>query len=473
MDNNKPFKVILINPFYSRIILKNGMSFHYHKTFQPLCLAYTAALCKQENIEVEIIDANVEKISSSDPYWKTLKADLFCVTTASIDNWQCPFLELDDVKSIIESLNTKNNILTFGPLVTEKPAHTLEILGKRVIGVRGEPEFTLLSLITHIRNGTPWENIPGISYFNEKSQVIQDNENAPSFDINKLPQPAYSLLPMNKYKYEIMGKDFCVMETSRGCPYQCNFCLTSMYREVYKNRDPKKVVEDIKYLQQNFGVKNIFFIDLEFTIRKKETIALCQEICNQNIHIDYAIQARVDKVDDEVLHWLRKSGCKLIHFGVESGNPEILQSTNKMVTLEQIQAAFSRTKKAGIKRLAYFTFGHPTETKEDILQTIAFAKKLNPDYASFVIIIPYPGLPIYNETNPSVFYVGANKNLTVKELETLRKKALRDFYMQPKYILSRLASIKSINDIKVLWMGFNELFIPLVNLKAFRLKNTP
>jgi anaerobic magnesium-protoporphyrin IX monomethyl ester cyclase len=465
-STQQPFKVILINPAYTKIIQKEGMSFHYHKVVQPISLGYIASLCRSVGISVEIIDANVESIASDATLWGTLEADLFLVSTASADNWQCPFLEVDDIKEIIGRLKTNKPVITLGPLVTEKPAEVLKVLGKHVIGVRGEPEFTSLDLITHIKEDTDWSKIDGISFINTKTGKVQNNKTAADFDINALPRPAYDLLPMKKYRYEILGENFCLMEASRGCSYKCNFCLKTMFRDVYKNRDPKAIVADIKHLQEKYGVRNIFFIDLEFTIRKKETIAFCKELVNQGVNIRYAIQARADRVDDDILYWLKKSGCSLIHFGVESGDPEILKYTNKMITLDAIKDGFSRTKKIGIKTLAYFTIGHPPETREDVLKTLAFSKELNPDYASFVIIIPYPGLPIYDENKPSPFYLGANKNIPLKELEELRKKGIFEFYTRPKYVAQRLTSIRSFDDVKVLWMGFTKLFIPLTGKSA-------
>lgn len=442
------------------------MSFHYHKIFQPICLGYLATLCRDAGMNVEIIDANAEAISSDDPFWSTLQADVFVVTTASNDNWQCPFLELDDVKKIIDNLLTKQPILTYGPLVTEASEYTLRSLGKQVIGIRGEPEFPLFEVIQSIRTGKDWRIIDGISFTDLHTGEICNTKPAKSFPLDALPRPAYDLFPMEKYYYEIMGNHFCTMETSRGCPYQCNFCLKSMFGDTYNMRNPKKVVEDMIFLHEHYGVKNFFFHDLEFTIRKKETLALCKEICSSGLKINYAIQARADRVDEDILLALKKSGCTLIHFGVESGDPDILRFTKKMITLDKIKDGIRRTKDKGIKTLAYFTIGHPPEKREDILRTISFSKELNPDYASFVIIIPYPGLPIHNKSNPAILYVGANDNLSLSELEELRKKGIKEFYLRPSYILQRFFTIRSLEEFKVLWTGFTKLFIPLLMKRA-------
>jgi len=460
-SENYSFKVTLINPAYDKILKTKGMSFHYHKILQPISLAYIASLCRSNGMKVEIIDANVDQISSSDELWETLNSDVFVVTTASLDNWQCPFFNIDEVKNIIQRLKTRNPVLTVGPIISEKPSYVLKEFGDNVIGIRGEPEFTTIKVIKNIRNKKNWKIIDGISFIDPETGIIQNNNPAEVFNIDALPKPAYDLLKMDKYTYEIFGDKLCLMEFSRGCPYKCNFCLKTMYRDIYKTRDPKKIVDEIEYLKEKFKVKNIYFIDLEFTISKWNTIALCKEIVNRNIEINFAIQTRVDGVDDELLHWLKKSGCKLIHFGVESGDQEILKSTNKMITIEKIEDAFFRTKKMKIKTLGYFTIGHPTEKREHILKTIEFAKRLNPDYASFVLVIPYPGTALYDENNSEILYLKVNENLELDELEKLRKKALLEFYLRPEYIVGKLFSIRSLKDIKMLWMGFTKLFIPL------------
>lgn len=459
--NKNPFKVVLINPAFQKIIRQKGMSFHYHKKLQPLCLAYIASLCRTKGIEVQIVDANIEGISSTDKYWKTLQADVFVITTASLDNWQCPFLDLDDIRQIMDRIHSKNPFITYGPLVTEKPEFVLEKLGQPCIGVRGEPEFTAFEVIRRIYEKKEWKDVEGISYIDTKTKRCVSTKAPAPFPLSSLPTPAYDLLPMHKYVYEILGDHFCAMEASRGCPFRCTFCLKNMYRNTYSPQEPKRIIEEIKRVQKEYSVRNIFFIDLEFTIHKQNTIALCKEIIDNHIKIRYAIQARVDSVDDELLYWLKKSGCVLIHYGVESGDAEILKATNKKVTCEQIEDAFSRIRKAGIKTVAFFTLGHPAEKREDILKTIEFSKKLNPDYASFVIIIPYPGTAIYTKQDLSVLYLGANKNMSLEELENLRKKAIRDFYVRPRYIWMKILSVRDSEDIKTLWRGFRELFIPL------------
>jgi anaerobic magnesium-protoporphyrin IX monomethyl ester cyclase len=453
----------LINPYHEHVIKRTeGFSFQYNKKVQPLCLAYIAALLRKEKIKAKIIDANIEAISPKSEFWSTINSEIVVLTTAQIDNWQCPYYELDLIKEIRYNLPKKTKVIITGPHGTANAEEIMKVFGNDVIVVRGEPEFTTLEIVKKLIKGKDFSDVDGISFYNKEGKLIHKKP-AEMFNINNLPIPAYDLLPMEKYHYEIMGDNFSLIESSRGCPYKCNFCLKNMYRDVYKNRDPKTVVEEIKYLQKNFNVKNLFFIDLEFTIRKWDTINLCKEIVKQGVKISYAIQARADKVDDETLYWLKKSGCSLIHFGVESGNPNILAYTNKMITLDKIDDGVARTKKAGIKTLCFFILGHAPETREQIIETINFAKKLNPDYASFVVLIPYAGTPIHNpEGKSQFFYLGGSNTLSLQDLEKLRRRAIREFYIRPRYIASRISQVRSLEDIKVLWRGFNDLFIPLV-----------
>lgn len=454
-------KAILINPLFDHVIKrKEGFSFQYNKIVHPLELGYIATLLRNEGISPQIIDANALSIPSTSENWRKLKADVFVIVTASIDNWQCPFYEFEVIKEIKNTLPKNAQVIITGPHGTANAEEIIKMFGNDIIVVRGEPEFTVFNLIKSLKEKKDYSKMDGITFI-KKGKLIH-NKPAAMFDINLLPMPAYDLMPMDKYHYEIMGDKFCLMESSRGCPFKCNFCLKNMYRDVYKNRDPKKVVAEMKYVRDNYGVKNIFFIDLEFTIRKWDTLALCKEIVAADLGMRFAIQARADKVDDETLMWLKKAGCVLIHFGVESGDPDILKYTNKMITLEQIEDGVKRTKKAGIETLCFFIFGHEPETREQILKTISFAKKLNPDYASFVVLIPYAGTVIHkpSEGKP-FFYTGGSKALSLEELEELRKKAIREFYLRPRYVVGKLKQIRGIDDIKVLWRGFNDLFLPL------------
>lgn len=460
-------KITLINPAYGIVNKFGEVSMQYNKLVQPTCLAYIASMLKDKGHKADIIDANINRTPSNASIWQEIDSDIVVLTTASLNNWQCPYYPITPVSDIAKTLTKRNiKVIINGPHGTSNPEYIFEECGPEVIVVRGEPEVTTVKVIDALLGKNSLAAIPGIDYFD--NGLIHHTKEAQMFDLNLLPIPAYDLLPMEKYKYEILGHNFALMEASRGCPYPCRFCLKNMYRNVFTNRDPKKVVEEMEYLNKNFNVKNIFFIDLEFTINRNKTIELCKEIINSGLKINWAIQARADHVDDELLEWMAKAGCKIIHFGVESGDPNILKATDKLITLDKIEDAFRRTREKGIKSLGYFLLGHPGETKEQIERTIEFAKKLNPDYASFLIIIPYPGTKFYRkpEDDSNICLPTASYTLSMEELEKLRKHAVREFYLRPAYIINKIKSIKTKEDISVIFDSFKNLFMPLVTNKS-------
>ena len=448
------------------------MSLWYNKIFQPLSLMRTATLLREDGHNVEIIDANALKKQPRSQYWSELDAEAVIVTTSSLDKWQCPFLNLDAVKDILVQLNPNIFVILNGAHGTTSTEYVFTELNPNLI-VRGEPEFTNREIIRKLSAKENYFSLAGISY--KASGKIIDNPIPPPIDVDQLPLPAYDLIEMPRYNYELMGNRFIIMETSRGCPFRCKFCLLNMYRKKYSARNIESVLDEVEMLQKRYGIRNIFFYDLEFVLPKKRERAIdfCKAILKRKLKFKWAIQTRVDSVNNEVLFWMRKAGCVLIHYGVESGNPDILKTTQKGIRIDQIQRAFKETRKNGIRSLDYFLFGHPTEKREDILRTIQFAKELNPNYASFVIAMPYPGTEYYDKVDKKrqQFPLTASLHLSPKELESLRKRAIREYYLRPSYFVSQLSRFRSWEEIKILFKGVQKVFLPLITNSSSKTEN--
>ena len=184
----------------------------------------------------------------------------------------------------------------------------------------------------------------------------------------------------------------------------------------------------------------------------------------RNLKINWDIRARVDTVDKETLKAMKETGCQRIHYGVEAGTQKILNVLRKGITLEQAEKAFRITKKIGIQTLGFFMLGSPQETKEDILQTIKFAKKLKPDFAVFSVTTPYPATDLYRmgleqkvlpydywkefAENPNLDFKPQfwEKELSREELLSLFTKAYRSFYFRPNYIFKRILRVRSAKE---------------------------
>ena len=282
---------------------------------------------------------------------------------------------------------------------------------------------------------------------------VYTNEYAVIKNLDQLSFPAFELLPIGKYYSASTNKKSMSLNVSRGCPYSCNFCANPS-QLVYRYFSIPTVIEQIKYLISEHQVQHIEFLDLIFTVNKRNTKALCQAIIDNGLHFDWGCQTRVDQVDQELLQIMRKAGCKKIAFGVESGSEKIRAATGKFISDEKLLSTFDTCREIGIQCMAYFVMGHPGETLADLQSTISFSKKLNPFNAVFIRMIPLPDIDVFSVgiaegaypkdiwysymkgQAPHPRYVPAT--ITVDELDRMYRKAFIGFYIRWKTILNYL-----------------------------------
>lgn len=414
----------LINPYFD-FEQQNVIN----KKFQPLCLGYIASLIRYK-VRVRIIDANALQIKSQDLVIP--ESDYYIINTADIDRWQCPIIDLTPVYTLIDKIKKVSNnpkIFIIGPHGTVDSSQF-----KDVVVIQNAPEIQVAEAILGFK---------------------------PINDYTEMPIPAYDLMPMELYDYDVMGRPFSLMESTRGCPFNCIFCSKVMFPKTYSIRDLGIVIDEIKYLVKNFGVKYIWFIDLEFCTDKNRVIDFCNRLISQNIKVKWCIQSRVDTVNPKLLETMKRAGCDIIQFGVESGVQEIIDKANKKITIEQVTKTFKECNRLGIKTVAYFTIGNFGESREQVMQTIRFAKRLNPWYASFNIVVSRKGATLSEKTGQDEYQTIYSNGLNHDELKTLRRKAILSFYLRPAYILKRLYYLRTVNDWLILWRAFRNYFLPV------------
>ena len=197
------------------------------------------------------------------------------------------------------------------------------------------------------------------------------------------------------------------MLTSRGCPYNCSFCFKGIVGRTYRQRTPENIVAEIRQLIDRYGVRNFYFIDDLFTINVKRLEAILDYFIEQNLDVRWQCLARVDRVNPDLLKKMHRAGCRQIHFGIESGNPEILKKTAKHINLDQVRQAIDWTEDAGIMSKGYFILGLPGDNDETMNETIGFATSLRLSEAMFSIATPMPGTELWEELlrkNPDTVY---------------------------------------------------------------------
>jgi radical SAM superfamily enzyme YgiQ (UPF0313 family) len=351
-----------------------------------------------------------------------------------------------------------------GPHVNIYPQETMQIKEIDFL-ILGEGEEPLRDLLDNINQIEKLHEIKGI-VFKDGDKVVNTGPRELIKNLDAIPFPARELLPYKKY-FSVISSKFPVttMFTSRGCPYQCLFCDRPHLGKVFRARSAQNVVDEMKECQ-NLGIKEIFIYDDTFGVDRQRVIDICKKITEQGLNVGWDVRTRVDTVDEEVLLYMKKAGCQRIHYGVEAGTQKILNVLRKGITLEQAERAFKMTKKIGIATLGYFMIGSPGETKEDILQTIKFINKVDPDFVHISTTTPFPATDLYRlglekgilpkdfwrefALNPTSNFKPCawEENLTKEELSQLLKRAYLSFYFRPKYIFKKVCQVKSWLELK-------------------------
>ena len=168
-----------------------------------------------------------------------------------------------------------------------------------------------------------------------------------------------------------------------------------MYGKGIRRKSLEKLISEIEYAISHFRVKTSYFMDLEFTVFRRQILEFCDYLIRKQYDFRWTCQTRFDLVDEVLL--MKEAGCRLIHFGVEAGTDNLLESVNKKITIKQIEDGMRLVHQAKIESACFFMLGFPNSTVKEIEETVYFAKRLNPAYALFHVAIPYPGTFLYDQ----------------------------------------------------------------------------
>jgi len=449
-------KILIVNPLQVHLVNKKGKI--YNRVWTPLSEANCAALLEKEGHEVVIIDANAERLGADEVARSASGFDKIFITSSTLDRWQCPVIDLGPFLSYVKRLReVSDEIYIIGAHGTVRPEEMLTLAGAKAV-IRGEPELTVLELC---RNND-LSKVKGISY-KSNGEVI-NNEPQDLLDLEKLPLPSFHLLPMEKYSYEVLGRNFVLLEGSRGCTSMCSFCLRNMYGKKLRVKSPQKLINEIETVIKKFHVRNAYFMDLEFTANRALVEEMCDYLIKQKYDFKWTCQTRFDLIDEALLDKMKRAGCDLIHFGVEAASDVALKSLFKGITIEKIKQGMKMMKRLNMRSACFFLIGAFGSTEEDIQEIINFAKTLNPTYALFHIAIPYPGTKFYTDvlenggffSDSNLFpeaYVG---RVPLNKIKALTRNAYIKYYLRPRYILSiiRHGQLKYLYQQAKLFYGF-------------------
>lgn len=311
--------------------------------------------------------------------------------------------EYDEVLRMNETLKSKNhNIKTIigGPQATYRPSDFLDH-GFEFVCI-GEGEETLYEFVQELFTGNKkWEKIKGLawknsekSFFNEKRPLISEDK------INLVKIPPFDKLDP-KY-FEMSGATIrglilkgALLLTTRGCPFSCSFCGCNLiFGKKLRFKRLENIEKELKYLKEELGVEGIWIVDDTFTIKKDHVINVSKLL--KKYDMVWGCQSRVNTLDKEIINIMKDCGCVQIDLGVESGSQRILNDIiHKKTDINQVKEAFKLLKEYGVRSLANFMIGFPTETCQDFKKTLELAKNIKADEYVFAIATPLPGTELY------------------------------------------------------------------------------
>ncbi len=346
-------------------------------------VAYLSSFLKSKGVQVDLYD---ERMDGADKLPELLKKnyDLIGITAFSYSLGNVYAL-VDRIKSL-----TKAPVVMGGPHVSVSKLQVLKDTHVDMC-VKNEGEYTVLELLDVLKSPKPdFSQVKGLLW-RKGSENIENPDRALIANIDDLPYPDYDSFGIERFPcYQAKSIPFI---TQRGCPYKCNFCSVPVSMgSGFRARTPENTVAEMEHWY-NKGWRHFQINDDVFNLHPERVIAICKLIVEKKLEVTWELYngMRVNAVNEELLDWMKKAGCRLISYGCESGSPRLLKIIKKGLTREMVTKAVALTHQAGIPCSVNFIVGHPTETYEDALESLKFARSLPASFINFYNDTPYPG----------------------------------------------------------------------------------
>lgn len=384
-------RVLLIQP--------DEIAKNYEIKRPPLGLAYLATVLSK-NHSVKILDMRLKSntVVKFEEALKSFKPDFvgFSLIALSLD-------QAFQLTKIVKARTSAKTVLG-GPEITLYPEKYLKRKDIDFI-FRGEGEHTFPKLLDCIERNKDYSKIPGLGFKINGKVIINQYEFIE--DLDSLPFPDWDLFELRKYRPKPSKIKFPIM-TSRGCPYKCSFCDSTIINGPYRVRSAKNVVDDMEFVHKKYHNTNFQIMDDNFAVFPKRVSGICDRILKRNLKFTWVVGQGFapPSANYELFKKMKQAGCIAVYFGIESADDEVLRAIRKPFTVEQVKKAIKWAKQAGLIVKAPFISGLPKSTYEKEKKYIDFFKETKIDMPKMLQIIPFPGTDIYewvkNETKPLV-----------------------------------------------------------------------
>jgi radical SAM superfamily enzyme YgiQ (UPF0313 family) len=387
-------KIVLTHGYF---INEDAKEQEIMRPYIPLGILYISAWLQKHEYDNEIFDSTFQNFDKQKVFLREFKPDVIGLYT---------------------NLMTKLNVLRLIQFVRSEEAlkHTKIVLGGPEVRnhvknflthgadyiVLGEGEETMLELVQYIDGKTSKSihEIEGVSFLDEHQEVVQNKERAKLKELSDLPFPNRSKVNLQLYFdawKQKHGTSAISINTMRGCPYSCKWCSRAVYGQSYRRRSAKNVVDEIEWIQSNYEVDSIWFVDDVFTVSHKWLSEFNEELLSRNIKMPYECITRADRMNEEVIKELKSSGCFRVWIGAESGSQKVIDLMDRRVDVNQVRDMIKLAQSNGIQAGTFIMVGYPGETEEDIFETVHHLKTSNPDIFTITVAYPIKGTPLYQE----------------------------------------------------------------------------
>jgi radical SAM superfamily enzyme YgiQ (UPF0313 family) len=416
----------------------------------PVGLGYINALLRSEGFNSRI--ANLSKAG-----WKETESLLAAEQPEILGVSQFTHNRIESLRlaALAKKLDPGCFVVFGGPHATHRAVELLSRNRAVDAVILGEGEETFLDLARNLEaNVKSLDKVNGIAY-RRGNELLFTSDRLQLENLDKLPSPA-------PFYDDAIGVDLQrqleFIITSRGCPAACRFCSSPRFwGKTLRFRSPRSIVDEIRFIRDRYGLLYFSIRDDTFTADRERVLTFCRMLLEEKVYILWNCQSRVNSVDDEMLFWMKRAGCECVQFGVESGSREVLRQLGKHITIEQVKAAASATRRAGINLSVYLITGVPGETEDDLHATMRLIEEIKPGDGQVSPLAYYPGTVLFEKgvasgaisaelfesERAAAFYVRDDPFVarsTKSLLATLRKVAgksrftERQFYAQKKVL---------------------------------------
>ena len=447
---------------------------NYHGCFSPLSLLYLATPLRQEGFEVRIFDPDayrggVREMSRAVIDYRPDVIGISVLTEHSI------FSNTQYLCNILRKKFPSAKIILGGAHASAWPHRMFEWFPEIDFVLEGEADLTFINFIKQLQSNTAEPRVSGLSYRKAGEIVSLPGDDFPK-NLDALPIPDRKII-WDNYKKGIYWRiehrgSTDMMLTSRGCPFNCNFCFK--VSKGIRLRSPENVFQEMEYLV-SLGIKAIHIEDDLFTANKERAIAICRLIRKAKLSLNFKVRSRVNTIDEELLGELRGAGAKMIVFGIESGSQKMLDAMNKNTTVEQNIHAIELSRKLGFYCYADMFVGYPGENYQTLEETKKFLLRAKPFAVSMATLIPLPCTHVYEEAKKNSHLLGdwgigqptpfipLPDFLSRDNLVQAAKRIVKGFYADPviffRQVIFLLKNLANPNYLRGLWCFLYNLYL--------------